>query len=210
MNFHTAPQMPREMSRGTAFMRLGIPQRWQSLHLVESCCKKPHTAMKTMRRGPLDVLKHLRGLESAEGDTQILYGFPSPTACLRMWHSQKSSPKKIGLDGQKYFGSGTQFLLWFMASDPLGILHVSSFVHSSVMQLGTVPFVRHAEMLAPWEHWQQQGTISSLRSTSNKKDHDKSWGHFQKWFPLRPRIHGRSMQMRHLFWEPQRVHELAC
>ena len=123
-----------------------------SVHLVESYCGKPHTAMRTMRRGPSDVLKHLRGPESAEGDTQILHGFLPLSACLRVWHSQKSSPNKIGLDGQKYFGSSIQFFLWFMASGPLSILHISSFVQSSVMQLGTAPFVRYAEMFAPWEH----------------------------------------------------------
>jgi len=206
MSFHSASQMPTEMSHGIAFVRLVIPQIWQSLHLVESCCRKSHKAVKTMR-SPSDILKHLRGLESARGDTQILCGFLSPSACLRTWHSQKSSPDKIDLDGQKCFGSSIQFLLWLMANGPLSTLHVSSLVQSSVMELRTSSFVWYAEMRATWEHPQEQGRTSLLHSTLFKRGHDKLQGCFQKWIPLRPRLHRWSTQMGYLFWEPQRVHE---
>lgn len=148
MYFHSALQMPADMSHCIEFMKLGIPYKWQSLHLVESCHRKTHTAMKTMRRGPSDILKHLRGWELAEGDTQIACDFQTSPACLIIWHSQKSSWNKTGLNVQKYFGSSIQF----MASGLLSILHISSIVQNSTMQLGSMPFICYAEMLSPGEH----------------------------------------------------------
>lgn len=118
------------MSHGIAFMRLEIPQRRQSFHLVENCCRKLHTTIKTKRRGPSDVSKHLSGLEFVQRRHPHTPWLSVSISLRKNVTLTKIIP--LDLHRWKYFGSSIQSLLWFMASGLLSILRISSFLQRSV------------------------------------------------------------------------------